>query len=47
MRYYMDMKNPDIAEQLGIAPKAVSERCRRLLLKCRKLMEENGLEEFL
>lgn len=38
LRYYMDQKNPEIAEELGINPKAVSERYRRLLEKCRRLL---------
>ena len=47
MRYFMEMKNGDIAEKLGIAPKAVSERLRRLLQKCRKLEEGKSLSDFL
>ena len=40
LRYFMDAKNPEIAQELGISAKAVSERYRRLLVKCRKLMED-------
>ena len=40
LRYFMAAKNPEIAEELGISAKAVSERYRRLLVKCRKLMED-------
>lgn len=47
MRYFMEMKNGDIAEKLGIAPKTVSERLRRLLQKCRKLEEGKSLSDFL
>lgn len=46
MRYFMDMKNPEIAEKLGIAPKAVSERLRRLLQKCSKLETGKALSDF-
>ncbi|MCR5154447.1 MAG: sigma-70 family RNA polymerase sigma factor, partial [Lachnospiraceae bacterium] len=44
MRYMMDMKNPDIAEVLKISPKAVSERIRRALAKCKKVAEKNNLD---
>lgn len=37
MIYFQDMKNNEIGEILGINAKAVSERRRRLLAKCRKL----------
>lgn len=40
MRYVKDMKNPEIASELGISAKSVSERIRRALAKCRKLMDE-------
>lgn len=40
MRYIQGLKNPEIARELGIAEKAVSERIRRALAKCRKIMEE-------
>ena len=40
MRYIREMKNPEIAAELGIAEKAASERIRRALAKCRKIMEE-------
>lgn len=39
MRFYMNMKNPEIAEELSITTKAVSERYRRLLDKCRKILK--------
>lgn len=45
VRYFEDKKNPEIAEILGINAKAVSERYRRLLLKCEKLLRERGLAE--
>lgn len=47
MRYYMDMKNPEIADELGISAKAVSERYRRLVEKCRKLMETDAVQATL
>lgn len=47
MRYFMDMKNPAIAEFLHITPKAVSERFRRVLPKCQKQMEKLHLTEYL
>ena len=37
MIYFQNMKNNEIGEILGINAKAVSERKRRLLAKCRKL----------
>ena len=40
MIYFEEMSNPEIGEVLGINPKAVSERHRRLLVKCRKLAEK-------
>ena len=46
MRYIRGMKNPQIAKELGIADKAVSERIRRALAKCRKIMEKLGLENY-
>lgn len=39
LRYYQGWKNPEIAAELGISANAVSERYRRLLAKCRKLLE--------
>jgi DNA-directed RNA polymerase specialized sigma24 family protein len=40
------MKNGEIAEVLGINAKAVSERHRRLLVKCRQLAEKAGLTDM-
>ena len=37
MIYFQNMKNDEIGQILGINAKAVSERRRRLLAKCRKL----------
>lgn len=37
MRYAMDLQVKDIADILGINPKAATERIRRLLEKCRKI----------
>ncbi len=42
-RYIRKMKNPEIAAELGIADKAVSERIRRALAKCRRIMDDEGL----
>ena len=47
MRYFMDLKNPEIAEKLGISSKAVCERYRRLLKKCEDLTDRNTLRELL
>ena len=47
MIYFQDMKNQQIAEVLGINAKAVSERHRRLLEKCRKLEKGTDLRELL
>ena len=38
MIYVQELKNPQIGEILGINAKAVSERHRRVLMKCRKLI---------
>lgn len=37
LRYGMELSNGEIAERLGITEKAVSDRYRRLLSKCRKI----------
>ncbi len=47
MIYFQDMKNPEIAEVLGINPKAVSERHRRLLEKCRRLERGTDIRSIL
>ena len=43
-RYMLGLSNKEIAEKLQIGEKAVSERYRRLLAKCRKIAanEEDG-----
>ncbi len=46
MIYFQNMKNGEIAEVLGINAKAVSERHRRLLAKCRQLAEKAGLTDM-
>ena len=38
MIYFQKMKNEEVGAVLGINAKAVSERHRRVLMKCRKLM---------
>ena len=40
MRYGFEMSNEEIAKVLDITPKAVSDRYRRLLEKCRKINEK-------
>ena len=40
MRYQQDMKNPAIAQELGINEKAVSERIRRALAKSRAILQK-------
>ncbi|MCR5432637.1 MAG: sigma-70 family RNA polymerase sigma factor [Lachnospiraceae bacterium] len=47
MRFFMEMKNTEIAEKLGISSKAVCERYRRLLKKCETLTDKNTLRELL
>ena len=46
MIYGQDMKNPEIAKVLGISAKAVSERHRRLLQKCRFLEAGKDSHDF-
>ena len=46
MRYVWDLKNPEIASELGINEKAVSERIRRAIAKAGKVAKELGLEAF-
>lgn len=43
MIYFQNMKNEEIGNVLGINAKAVSERHRRLLVKCRKIAAQTGL----
>ena len=43
MIYFQNMKNEEIGSVLGINAKAVSERHRRLLVKCRKIAAQTGL----
>ena len=47
MRYQSDMSNEEIGKILCIQAKAVSERYRRLLKKCREIVETHGLKEDL
>ena len=47
MIYFEGLSNPEIGEILGINAKAVSERHRRLLAKCRKLEAGKSLWDFL
>ncbi|MCR4721897.1 MAG: sigma-70 family RNA polymerase sigma factor [Lachnospiraceae bacterium] len=47
MRYFMDLKNPEIADKLGISSKAVCERFRRLLKKLEGLSDKKLLRELL
>ena len=46
MIYFQKMKNEQIGEVLGINAKAVSERHRRLLVKCRKVAMKAGIEWY-
>ena len=43
MLYFEKMKNYEIGQVLGINAKAVSERHRRLLVKMRRIVAEEGL----
>lgn len=45
LRYQSQLSNEEIGKILGIQPKAVSERYRRLLKKCRTIAETYGLKE--
>ncbi len=45
MRYQSGLTNEEIGNMIGIQPKAVSERYRRLLKKCREIVEKYGLKE--
>jgi RNA polymerase sigma-70 factor (ECF subfamily) len=47
MIYYEGLSNPEIGQILGINAKAVSERHRRLLAKCRKLEAGKNLHDYL
>jgi len=47
MRFFMELKNPEIAEKLGISSKAVCERYRRLIKKCENLTDRNVLRQLL
>ena len=47
MIYMQEMKNPEIAEILGISAKAVSERHRRLLAKLRNMEKGKDSSDFL
>ena len=47
MIYFEGLSNPEIGEILGINAKAVSERHRRLLAKCRKIEVGKNLWDFL
>ena len=38
MRYYLGLSDREIGQELGLAEKAVNARIRRLLEKCRKLL---------
>ncbi|MBQ7199128.1 MAG: RNA polymerase sigma factor [Selenomonadaceae bacterium] len=43
LRYSLELKNQEIANILGISVKAVDNRYRRLLEKCRKIAAENSI----
>ena len=44
MRYRWELNNPEIAVELGINEKAVSERIRRALAKCQKIAKDLHLD---
>lgn len=44
LRYSKELSNEEIGQQLGIAPKAVSERYRRLLKKCHEIAVKHHIE---
>ncbi len=43
LRYGMDLSPSEISKILGISPKAVSERLRRLIEKCRKIEKKRNV----
>ena len=45
LRYQSGLSNEEIGKILGIQPKAVSERYRRLLKKCREIAITHGIKE--
>jgi RNA polymerase sigma-70 factor (ECF subfamily) len=45
LRYNKELSNEEIGKILNISPKAVSERYRRLLAKCRSIAEEYHITE--
>ena len=47
MIYYQNLSNTEIADIQGINAKAVSERHRRLLAKCRKIETGKDLSDYL
>ena len=47
MVYFQNMKNEEIGAVLGINAKAVSARHRRLLLKCRAMVKDADINDFL
>ncbi len=44
LRYHQELSNEEIGAILNISPKAVSERYRRLLAKCRAIAEEYHID---
>ncbi|MBQ7678267.1 MAG: sigma-70 family RNA polymerase sigma factor [Butyrivibrio sp.] len=46
LRYSLEMPVKDIAEMYGIDPKAMTERYRRLLTKCRKYTEGGSMADY-
>lgn len=46
LRYSLEMPVKDIAEMYGIDPKAMTERYRRLLTKCRKYTEGSSMADY-
>ena len=44
-RYQLGYSNEEVAKKIGSTPKAVSERYRRLLAKCKKVLEKKGIKK--
>ena len=42
LRYVMELRDPEIAEMLGLPVKTVNKRYQRLLARCRGILESEG-----
>ena len=47
MIYFQNMKNEEIGQVLGINAKAVSARHHRLLKKCREMVKDKDISDYL